>query len=76
MSPAHQARLSCLASNAAWRREARHLRELSVRKHLTDKSRSALFRESEAADRQANWWLNAAIVTTETDFPRLKRNLP
>ena len=68
MTPASRARLSCLASNTAWRCEAQNLRELSVRKHLTEQSRSALLRESEAADRQADWWLNAAIETIDTDF--------
>lgn len=64
MSPVQQVRQSCLASNAVWRREARNLRALSMRKQLTEEARSRLLREAEAADAQADWWLNAAIETS------------
>jgi hypothetical protein len=57
------ARQSCLASNAAWRREAQNLRALSVRSGLSEDSVMRLRREAEAADSQADWWLNAAIET-------------
>jgi hypothetical protein len=56
-------RQSCLASNAAWRREAQALRDLSVRKPLSDDSAACLRREAAAADAQADWWLKAAIET-------------
>ena len=59
-----QARQSCLASNAAWRREALHLRELSLRKTLAEESATQLRREAQAADAQADWWLNAAMETS------------
>jgi hypothetical protein len=55
------ARQSCLASNAAWRREAQNLRALSVRSGLSEDSAMRLSREAEAADRQADWWLTATI---------------
>lgn len=61
MSPSDRARQSCLASNAAWRREAQNLRALSLRKSLSPDSAERLRREAEAADAQADWWLNAAI---------------
>ena len=61
MRPPHLVRQSCLASNAAWRREAGHLRELSVRRTLPAESAMRLRREAEAADAQADWWLSAAI---------------
>lgn len=61
MSAPHLARQSCLASNAAWRREARHLREMSLRKTLPEESAMRLRREAEAAEAQADWWLSAAI---------------
>jgi hypothetical protein len=56
-------RQSCLASNAAWRREARALRALSVRNALSEDSAARLCREADAADAQADWWLKAAIET-------------
>ncbi len=60
---------SCLASNTAWRRQARHLREhalsfacsIGQQPHLTDQQRAILLREADAADRQADMWLNGAI---------------
>ena len=61
MRPPDLVRQSCLASHAAWRREARHLRELSVRRTLPAESAMRLRREAEAADAQADWWLSAAI---------------
>lgn len=65
MSTADRARQSCLASNAAWRREARNLREMSLRKILPEEAAMRLRREADAADRQADWWLNAAIEIDE-----------
>ncbi len=59
---------SCLASNTAWRRQARHLREHATsfacsvaQPRLTDQQRAILLREADAADRQADMWLNGAI---------------
>ncbi len=52
---------SCLASNAAWRREAIALRSHADHRHLLDHQRSCLLREADAADRQADDWLTAAI---------------
>ena len=52
---------SCLASNAAWRREAALLRQHTTLPHLDPDARQTLLREAEAADRQADWWLNGAI---------------
>jgi len=61
MGYTHPARHSCLASNHAWRREANALRNHARAQHLTDIQRAQLLREAEAADRQADWWLTAAI---------------
>jgi len=63
MSASDRARQSCLASNAAWRREARNLRALSLRRSLPEDSAARLRREADAADAQADWWLAAAIET-------------
>jgi hypothetical protein len=57
------ARQSCLANNAMWRREAQHLRALSLRKWLPNDAAAQLRREADAADTQADWWLTAAIET-------------
>ena len=64
MRCSHPARQSCLASNAMWRREAQHLRALSLRKSLPDDAAAQLRREADAADAQADWWLIAAIETS------------
>ena len=61
MPEKNQAVRSCLASNAAWRRQARRLREHAAQPHLTDQQRAVLLREADAADRQADMWLNGAI---------------
>lgn len=58
------ARQSCLASNATWRREAQHLRALSLRTSLSDDATAQLRREADAAAAQADWWLTAAIETS------------
>jgi hypothetical protein len=63
MRCSYLARQSCLASNARWRREAQHLRVLSLRKSLSDDASAQLRREADAADAQADWWLTAAIET-------------
>ena len=60
MTKRHAAR-SCLASSEAWRREAAALREHATLPHLDRDARQTLLREAEAADRQADWWLTAAI---------------
>ena len=60
MQTRHAAR-QCLASNAAWRREAAALRDHATLPHLSPAAREALLREAEAADRQADWWLTGAI---------------
>ncbi len=54
-------RSSCLASCHAWRRQAAILRQHAVGDRLALDSRHALRREAEAADRQAEWWLQGAI---------------
>jgi hypothetical protein len=56
-------RISCLASVHSWRREAQALRELAERSHLFDSQRHTLLREADAADRQADTWLDAAIMS-------------
>ena len=61
MPDADIARRSCLASNAAWRRQASNLREHATVPHLTDQQRACLLREAEAANRQADMWLAGAI---------------
>lgn len=61
MSPAQRARQSCLASNARWRREAWQLRPLSLRRSLPEDAATRLRREADAANAQADWWLNVAI---------------
>ncbi len=54
-------RLSCLASNRAWRRQAANLRHYAELTHLPAEARATLRREAEAADRQADMWLDGAI---------------
>jgi hypothetical protein len=53
---------SCLASARRWRREAEHLRDKAEAVHLTAGQRATLLREAEAAERQADWWLDAITV--------------
>jgi hypothetical protein len=52
---------SCFASASAsaWRAEAESLREHAQAAYLTERQRVTLLREAEAADRQADWWLDA-----------------
>jgi hypothetical protein len=50
----------CLASVRSWRLEASALRELADRSYLSNGQRDTLFREAEAADRQADHWIDAA----------------
>jgi hypothetical protein len=57
----HDTRRSCLNSNNAWQRDANLLRQLAVRRHLSEDSRDILMREAVAADARADEWLNAAI---------------
>ena len=54
-------RLSCLTSNSAWRRQAANLRQHAELTHLPAEARATLHREAEAADRQADMWLDGAI---------------
>jgi hypothetical protein len=61
MSDERAARLSCLASNHAWRRHAALLRHHAGQPRLADDVRATLRREAEAADRQADMWLEVAI---------------
>jgi len=56
-----EAARQCLASNAAWRREAAALRDHAALSHLSPGARQTLLGEAEAADRQADWWLTAAF---------------
>jgi len=55
----HTADASCLASAGSWRKEAEHLRDNAEAVHLTAGQRATLLREAEAAERQADWWLDA-----------------
>lgn len=64
--PRSTAQASCLARNGDWRREATHLRSLVDQAHLPPEARATLRREAEAADRQAGWWLHAAIEEVAT----------
>jgi hypothetical protein len=57
------ARLSCLASNHLWRRQATVPRQHAEQRHLAGEVRATLRREAEAADRQADMWLEGAIET-------------
>ena len=50
---------SCLASARHWRKEAEHLRNNAQAAHLTAGQRATLLREADAAERQADWWLDA-----------------
>jgi len=49
-------RESCLDSARHWRAEAENLRDLAQAPHLKPAGREALLHQSEAADRQAEWW--------------------
>ena len=61
MMDAQAERLSCLASNHIWRRQAANLHHHAELSHLSDKARATLRREAAAADRQAGMWLDGAI---------------
>ena len=50
---------SCFASARRWRRDAEHIRDNAEAAYLTASQRTMLLREAEAADRQADWWLEA-----------------
>ena len=63
MSDTRATRLSCLASNHAWRRHAAALRHHAGQSRLAGDVRAVLQREAEAADRQADMWLEGAIET-------------
>jgi hypothetical protein len=63
MTDERAARLSCLASNHAWRRQAAALLHHAGQSHLADDVRATLQREAEAADRRADIWLESAIET-------------
>jgi len=52
---------SCLTSVRTWRRAAISIRVHATAGHLTEHQRAVLLREADAADRQAVWWLAAAI---------------
>jgi hypothetical protein len=55
-------RIGCLSSAAAWRREASLIRELAEAPHRSEAGRQVLLAEAEAADRQADDWLEAAMI--------------
>ena len=55
-------RAGCLAYVYDWRREATNLRGLASRSCLPDDQRGTLLREADAADRQADSWLDATIA--------------
>jgi hypothetical protein len=63
MSDERAARLSCLASNHAWRRQAAALLHHAGQPHLADDVRAILQREAEAAGRLADIWLEGTIET-------------
>jgi hypothetical protein len=63
MSDTRAAGLSCLASNHSWRRQATVLRQHAEQRHLAGEVRATLRREADAADRQADAWLESAIET-------------
>jgi len=50
MTSTHAARHSCLARNNDWRRHAQHLRNLAIRKHLSQESRERLLLGATIAD--------------------------
>jgi len=50
---------SCLTSARSWRKKAEHLRDNAEAAYLTAGRRATLLREAEAAERQADWWLDA-----------------
>ncbi len=50
---------SCLASARSWRKEAEHLRDNAEAAYFTARQRATLLPEAEAAERQADWWLDA-----------------
>ena len=39
-----------------WRAEAKHVRNLAVQRRLQPEQRAVLQRETDPADRQADWW--------------------
>ncbi len=51
---------SCVASAAAWRQQAGHLRQHAAMPNLSVSAAQILLREAGAADRQAEWWLSGA----------------
>ncbi|MEJ7715977.1 MAG: hypothetical protein WKF40_09890 [Thermoleophilaceae bacterium] len=55
----HLADASCLASARRWRTHAEVLRDNAEAAYLTAGQRATLLREAEAAERQADWWLDA-----------------
>ncbi len=59
ISPSALANASCLASARARRKQAEHLRGNAKAPYLTASQRATLLREAEAAERQADWWLDA-----------------
>jgi hypothetical protein len=61
MSTGRDEARACLASNAAWRRESAALRDQAAQLHLKPEVRLTLLRQADAAERQADWWLNGAI---------------
>ena len=63
MTDERAARLSCLASNHAWRRQAAALLHHAGQSYLANDVRASLQREAEAADRRADIWLESAIET-------------
>jgi hypothetical protein len=50
----------CLSSAQSWRSHAEILRESAQASHLNEHQRAILEREAEAADRQADAWIDAA----------------
>ena len=61
MSEHRSLRRSCLASSAAWRRQARHLQEHAAKLAGLSDAAPCLRREAAAADRLSDEWLTAAV---------------
>jgi hypothetical protein len=54
--------IGCPSSARSWQREAEALRDLAAGGHLTVGQRERLLHEADAADRQADWWLDATVT--------------
>ena len=53
-----------------WRNEAGHLREAACAGHLRPAQKSTLFRQADAADRQADWWSDCLAEEFTPNHPK------